>query len=134
MDQMSDRHHRVAPDHAWTGEAHHFPDLLARIRFVAVYGAVLAGGFLDSERAFRQPFLGVVPELSTFCAEHFSPMLSSTINADHRPQCCAFLFDIDHETSKNEQKTTSEVVLSLKPLLSNNCGTDRAGMISQGCR
>jgi hypothetical protein len=118
MDQMSDCHHRVAPDHAWSGVTHHFPDLLSHVCFVTVYGAVLTGGFLDPERAFRQPFLGVVPELSTFFAELISPMFSSTINADHRPQCCAFLFDIDHETSKNEQKTTSEVGRTSEVVLS----------------
>ena len=56
MDQMLDRHHWVVPDHARAGVTHDFLDALAHLRFVAVYGAVLAGGFFKAEGTFFQAF------------------------------------------------------------------------------
>ena len=81
----------MAPDHAWAGKAHHFPDPLAHLWFVAVYWAVLAGGFFDPEWAFGQPFLSVAPKLGAFLAERISTVLPFTVYADHRPQCGSFL-------------------------------------------
>jgi len=59
--QVPNGHHRMAPDHARAGESHHLPDPLAHLRLVAVYGAVLAGGFLDPEGAIGKPFFSVLP-------------------------------------------------------------------------
>jgi len=61
MNQVPDCHHRVVPDHARASVAHHFPDPLAHLRFVAVHRAVLAGGFFVPEGAPGQPFFGVIP-------------------------------------------------------------------------
>jgi hypothetical protein len=100
MDQVSDRHHRVMPDHARSGVAHHFSDPLPHIHFVAMDCAVLAGGFFNPEGTLCQPFLGVLPKLNAFLAKWIAPMVSLTEYLDHRQQCGAFLFDFDHETSK----------------------------------
>ena len=52
---MPDGKPGIIPEHAWTGIAHHLPDLFAHIGFVAMYGAILAGGFPVSVRAFFKP-------------------------------------------------------------------------------
>ena len=54
MDKMPDRHQGVVPDHARASETHDFLDALAHLRFVAVYGAVLAGRFVKAEGTFFQ--------------------------------------------------------------------------------
>ncbi len=54
MDQMTDRHHGVVPDHARAGITHDFLDALAHLGVVAVNCAVLAGGFFNAKRTFVQ--------------------------------------------------------------------------------
>ena len=61
VDQMSDGHDRMVPDHARTSIAHDFFDLLAHLGFITVDRAVLAGGFFKSERTFSETFIGVIP-------------------------------------------------------------------------
>ena len=65
MDQMTDRHHGVVPDHARAGITHDFLDALAHLGVVAVNCAVLAGGFFKAEGAFFQSFFRIGPDSGT---------------------------------------------------------------------
>ena len=103
MDQVTDSHDRVVPDHPWTGKTHHFPDSLPHIWFITMDGTVLAGGFFEPERAFCQSFLGIIPQLDTFLTKWISTVLLFTEYVDHGQQGGSLLFDIDHKTSKTYQ-------------------------------
>lgn len=69
MDQVPDSHHGVIQDHSRSGVAHDVFDALAHLGFVAVDGAVLAGGFFITEGAFIQALICVFPELGTLRTE-----------------------------------------------------------------
>jgi hypothetical protein len=65
VDQMAYGQNRMVPDHAGSGVAHDLFDPLAHFGFVAVHSAVLAGGFVNTERAQIQPFVGIRPYIGT---------------------------------------------------------------------
>jgi hypothetical protein len=74
----------MPPDHFRAGKTHHFLDAFAIGSLVAVHGTVGAGGFLLTERAPLQTFIGVGAEIGT-CGAKFSsdPMPSAAIIGDH---------------------------------------------------
>jgi len=83
VDQMPHGHHRVVPDHARSGVTHYFLDALTHLRFVAVYGAVLTGGFIKSEGTFFQALFCIRPDLGTLLAEWIWGVIMAAVQADH---------------------------------------------------
>jgi len=60
LDQMANRHDRMAKDHSRTGVAHDFSNSLTSRFFVAINLAAAAGHFRLAMRAMFQAFCGVI--------------------------------------------------------------------------
>lgn len=91
MDQMTDGHHRMVPDHARTGKAHDFLDPLAHLGFITVDLAVLAGRFFNPEGTFGEAFISVFPQFRTIHAQGVRLMVIPAVYADHCPHGGSFL-------------------------------------------
>lgn len=74
---------RVKQQHARTGVAHHFLNLLFHVGAIAMDGASLAGGLVFSKFATLQPLVRIGKKLLAAGAERFVALFIPTIDAYH---------------------------------------------------
>jgi len=90
---VSPREDGVAAEHAGAGVAHHRPDLLPHVRFIAVHGALRAFRLVVPERTFVEALGDIGEEFSTLRAQALrSVMVAMAEDLDHCFDGPAFLF------------------------------------------
>lgn len=83
MQQVTEGQQGVMEDHPRSGGAHYQPDAAAHLRLIAVYGAVLTGGFFGPEGAVFQPLQRVFFQHTALPAERLAFMLGPAVEPDH---------------------------------------------------
>lgn len=93
--------HRMKPQHAGTGVAHHLAHPFPHVLFIAVHGAEAARLFPFSKAAAVQPGVGIVQQGAAFGTQFAVSFLVSAIEADHLSDNMFLLFDAVHNKSAN---------------------------------
>ncbi len=94
---MPYRHDGVVPYHPWTGILHNLFYLLAHIDFIAMDGAVAAGGLFVFERALKEAFFCISNQFNTRMTKLITnTVMGPTIEFDHCIHGFIFIFKTRH--------------------------------------